>query len=115
MYTASSILAKARKYYIPSKKISRKNKIHIIGNKKNRYRYYYGDQNYYREKYLKSEHWKLLRIKKLQLNPRCEKCGSNKKIEPHHINYKNLYNVDIEDLMTLCRRCHIKIHLCART
>ena len=39
----------------------------------------------------------------------CENCGSNKNIDVHHkdMNYKNN---SIENLMLLCRSCHLKIH-----
>lgn len=65
---------------------------------------------YYREEYLKSEHWKKLRNDKLILNPVCERCGNKQRTEPHHLRYKNLFDVTIEDLMTLCRKCHYLEH-----
>jgi 5-methylcytosine-specific restriction endonuclease McrA len=67
-------------------------------------------QEYYRKVYLKSDHWKKLRADKLGVNPCCEKCGSTKRIEPHHLRYKNLYDVEITDLQTLCRKCHTLEH-----
>lgn len=67
-------------------------------------------QEYYRTVYLKTEHWKKLRGEKLAANPACEKCGSTQRTEPHHLRYKQLYNVLVSDLMTLCRRCHILEH-----
>lgn len=109
MYSASSILAKARTYYVPRGHYSKRTKVYMVGNKKKN-RYYYGDRDYYRNDYLKSEHWKDLRNKKLQLNPVCEKCGSDKRVEPHHLIYKNLHDIRVEDLMTLCRICHNKEH-----
>ncbi len=69
------------------------------------------NRRYYREEYLKSDHWKELRKVKLKLNPNCEQCGSKTKIEPHHLQYKNLYDVTVEDLQTLCRKCHKLEHL----
>lgn len=111
MYSASSILAKARTYYIPRRRKSLRTKIHMVGKKRTqKYRYYYGDRDFYRNHYLKSEHWKELRAKKLQINPVCEKCGSDKRVEPHHLIYKNLHDIRVEDLMTLCRICHNKEH-----
>jgi 5-methylcytosine-specific restriction endonuclease McrA len=67
-------------------------------------------RNYYREVYLKSQHWFSLRKKKLKQNPVCERCGSKKRVEPNHIQYRNLYDVNLKDLITLCRRCHRKEH-----
>jgi predicted nucleic-acid-binding Zn-ribbon protein len=67
-------------------------------------------RRYYREEYLKSDHWKELRKRKLKQSPICEKCGSNGYVEPHHLQYKNLYDVKLKDLMTLCRKCHVEEH-----
>src|ERR1035437_5576370 len=59
-------------------------------------------RDYYRNVYLRSEHWKNLRKEKKKLNPVCEVCGSKKKLDVHHINYRMLYDVLLEDLQTLC-------------
>ena len=67
-------------------------------------------RRYYRKKYLKSEHWKNLKAKKLKETPWCEKCYSQKFLDVHHIGYKNLYDVTVNDLTTLCRRCHDELH-----
>jgi hypothetical protein len=73
-------------------------------------RYYFGDRAEYRNNYLFSDHWKKLRKEKLAKNPTCEKCGSNLCVEPYHLQYKNLYNTTVEDLQTLCRKCHVHAH-----
>lgn len=65
---------------------------------------------FYRENYLKSDHWKFLREEKLRLNAQCEKCGSLRLLDVHHKDYKGLYDVKISDLQTLCRKCHDKEH-----
>jgi len=67
-------------------------------------------RNYYRNEYLKSEHWIKLRAAKLSKNPTCEHCGAKRNVEPHHVDYKNLYDVILDDLITLCRRCHVLEH-----
>ena len=67
-------------------------------------------RDWYRNTYLLSEHWKNLRKEKKKLNPVCEVCGSKKKLDVHHINYRSLYDVLLEDLQTLCRSCHKKKH-----
>ena len=67
-------------------------------------------QKWYREKYLLSEHWKGLRKAKLKLNPCCEICGRKTRLDVHHLRYKNIYDVLISDLQTLCRSCHRKHH-----
>ena len=68
-------------------------------------------RDYYRNIYLKSDHWKSLRARKLKHNSACEDCGTNKKrLDVHHVDYKNLYDVTLKDLRTLCRKCHKKLH-----
>lgn len=62
----------------------------------------------YRFGYLKSEHWSNLRLEKMaSVDAYCERCGhrdlSN---DVHHIRYRNLYDVELGDLIVLCRTCH---------
>ena len=38
---------------------------------------------------------------------KCEKCGSNKNIDVHHLDYDNL---TIDNFKLLCRKCHKVIH-----
>jgi hypothetical protein len=90
MYSASSMLAKAKDNS-------------ILPDRRN-------NSLYYREVYLKSDHWKLLREEKLAKNACCEKCGTNLSVEVHHKNYRGLYDVKLSDLQTLCRICHDKAH-----
>ncbi len=61
--------------------------------------------------YLKSSHWKNIKeafFKKKRL--RCIICHSYKKLNLHHINYKNLGFEAEKDLKCLCQNCHTKIH-----
>lgn len=75
------------------------------------YRTFKSRQKWYREVYLLSEHWKGLRRAKLAISPNCEICGKKKrKLDVHHKHYRNLYDVLVSDLQTLCRRCHKKKH-----
>ena len=89
MYSASTMLAKAKENNILSKKRS---------------------SLYYREVYLKSDHWKLLREEKLVRNPVCQKCRSTSNLNVHHKKYRELFDVKLSDLKTLCGRCHDKEH-----
>ena len=108
MYNASNILVKARAYYIPKKKKRKINKIQVFGRKKTKY--YLPDIDYYWNVYLKSEHWKELKNRKLLVNPNCENCNVSSYLDVHHIDYKNLYDVELIDLKTLCRKCHNEEH-----
>jgi 5-methylcytosine-specific restriction endonuclease McrA len=67
-------------------------------------------RKYYRSEYLKSNHWRELRKTKLATSKICERCGANKRLDIHHKVYKNLYDVTLSDLETLCRKCHSKEH-----
>ncbi len=67
-------------------------------------------RRYYREEYLKSEHWKNLKSSKLSANPFCQSCGGNSCLDVHHIRYRDLFNVELSDLLTLCRNCHETLH-----
>lgn len=60
--------------------------------------------------YYKSRHWRAKRLERLQFDEfRCCNCRSTETLEVHHW-YYDLFNEDISDLMTLCERCHKKIH-----
>lgn len=107
MITASSLLARAMKQNLPCKQLKRTK---IFANQGKKTRYYFADSILYRKEYLQSEHWQNLRARKLQANPVCEICGDKFMVEPHHIHYRNLYDVTLTDLQSLCRRHHNRIH-----
>ena len=64
--------------------------------------------------------WKKIRDTKIKLNPLCECCGEKLAEEVHHIlpleDYSNdpetmeSLAYDINNLQSLCRECHYKIH-----
>lgn len=61
--------------------------------------------------YLKSENWKLKRSEVLKRDKDlCQVCKENKAFEVHHITYENLFKEKLEDLLSVCRNCHIEIH-----
>ena len=59
-------------------------------------------------KYLESNDWRKLR--NLKTNTFCAICASSGQLDTHHLNYKNLSDVDTSDLRRLCRRCHFLTH-----
>lgn len=89
MYTASNMLSKARGNFFIKEK---------------------GDNRFYRNVYLTSEHWKNLRKEKLEKQSKCERCGTALSLDVHHENYRGLYDVTLEDLHVFCRVCHNKEH-----
>jgi 5-methylcytosine-specific restriction endonuclease McrA len=62
--------------------------------------------------YLKTEHWKETRKKRLVLDDFCcIFCKSKKSLQVHHLNYKRVGKENIvEDLITVCKFCHERIH-----
>lgn len=93
MYNASNILGKAHDTFL----LKSSN--------------YLESRNFYRNIYLKSDHWKKLREEKLQQHNKCELCNTANFLDVHHINYRELFNVKLSDLMVLCRSCHEKEHI----
>lgn len=68
-------------------------------------------QKAYRE-FLKTKFWKSLsRQCLIRDNFRCTRCKSKKKLQAHHIIYrKSWFDTLLEDLETLCKRCHKTQH-----
>lgn len=68
-------------------------------------------KDWYRNIYLKSEHWKQLRQKAFAKHGRkCCKCGSKKRLDVHHLNYRSIFDVVTDDLQIICRRHHDAEH-----
>ncbi|MEG1838463.1 MAG: HNH endonuclease signature motif containing protein [Bacteroidaceae bacterium] len=78
-----------------------------------------------RRKIYTSTRWRKLRAWKLANNPLCEMCEAKGIVRPaediHHItSFMSTYNedqrkflaYDYDNLMSLCKRCHQKIHNC---
>lgn len=65
----------------------------------------------YRE-YLKSEHWKEVRDKRLKIDKhRCYLCDRASALNVHHLRYNTLGHEDVEhDLVSLCYKCHSMLH-----
>lgn len=60
--------------------------------------------------YLISENWLVKRNQVLKRDKNiCQVCN-NLAEEVHHKTYKNLYNEPLDDLVSLCRNCHIEVH-----
>ena len=61
--------------------------------------------------YIHSDAWKQKRQQRLDLdNHTCQMCGATDKLEVHHITYDTLGFERMEDLITLCEKCHTKVH-----
>jgi hypothetical protein len=65
----------------------------------------------YREVYLRSEHWRTVRIGALErAEHRCQVCNTTKQLDVHHRTYERLGMERDADLTVLCRRCHDTFH-----
>lgn len=62
--------------------------------------------------YLATEHWDIVRGKKLRSSMfRCSVCGDKEKeFHVHHNNYENLGNENLNYLVVLCKDCHSLFH-----
>lgn len=65
------------------------------------------------KEYLKDPRWKAKRLLVLKRDgKKCKKCGANVKLHVHHIKYTGMpWEAPFEDLITLCKICHIKEHM----
>jgi len=61
--------------------------------------------------HLKSEYWKAIRKERKALdNNQCVQCRTTEDLTVHHITYDRFGKEDINDLITLCKVCHVNIH-----
>lgn len=68
-------------------------------------------REWYRTVYLLSDHWRELRTQALTTHGKiCHSCQSVKCLDVHHLRYRSIFDVKVEDLQILCRPCHEKEH-----
>ena len=61
--------------------------------------------------YLQSSHWKDIRRQRLAMDGfQCSICGTAKNLDVHHLTYERLGHEDLDDLVSLCKRCHAIVH-----
>lgn len=61
--------------------------------------------------YLNSDAWKEIRNKRVKMDGyKCQVCGSSSNLEVHHLTYEHKYHENMDDLITLCDKCHRKVH-----
>jgi len=59
------------------------------------------------QKYMRSNRWAKRKARFAESHPRVCKCGSTDKIELHHKTYARLGSEPDDDLVWLCRSCHV--------
>jgi 5-methylcytosine-specific restriction endonuclease McrA len=61
--------------------------------------------------YLDSEHWKARsNLARERDGRQCRDCGSKQNLNVHHLTYDRLGEERLDDLITLCRGCHLARH-----
>ena len=61
--------------------------------------------------YMRGDEWKQKRRARIELDGyRCKMCGSPINLNVHHITYDRLGYEEMDDLVTLCKICHAKLH-----
>jgi uncharacterized Zn finger protein len=73
---------------------------------------YYKNSIYFKYcNYLNSREWKKKREVVLRRdNYKCQHCNVNPAENVHHLSYKNIYEEPLEDLISVCKECHLLIH-----
>ncbi|KKL98508.1 hypothetical protein LCGC14_1823690 [marine sediment metagenome] len=60
--------------------------------------------------YLSSTEWQEKRELVLKRDKCCQHCNSTDNLLVHHITYEHIFHEHMEDLITLCKKCHFKEH-----
>lgn len=63
--------------------------------------------------FLATREWKQLKSRHIQKERSCVLCGSDEKLNVHHILYRRFYSkhkLAAWNLVTLCKSCHWKVH-----
>lgn len=61
--------------------------------------------------YLQSDRFNALKMKVFRRdNFQCQICGSGKNLQAHHITYARRGHEHVDDLVTLCAKCHCEVH-----
>jgi len=68
-------------------------------------------KKWYQNIYLKSSYWNKVRRSILfDCNYKCEKCNKTDKLHCHHLCYDNLGQELREDILAVCKDCHLEFH-----
>lgn len=62
--------------------------------------------------YLQSEYWRAFAAR--QRKDRCFCCGVGERLQVHHLSYERLGRELPQDVVTVCGRCHFKIHVVSK-
>lgn len=63
------------------------------------------------QEYLETAHWKRTRDAALKHHgERCQKCGTGRELQVHHVSYNRRGSEKMVDLAVLCGGCHAEAH-----
>ncbi len=63
------------------------------------------------EEYMKTDAWNNKRMERIKMDGyKCQLCGSAKNLCVHHITYDRIGCEKMDDLITVCKKCHEKLH-----
>lgn len=63
------------------------------------------------QEYINSPEWKATSRRRMRMDGfQCAICGTAKNLAVHHITYERLGREEMDDLITLCKNCHSKVH-----
>lgn len=63
------------------------------------------------DSYIHSAQWQDKRKQRLAIDDfKCQMCGNKDNLEVHHVTYDRLGNENMDDIITLCDKCHTKVH-----
>lgn len=61
--------------------------------------------------YYMTPHWNRVRLeRRVHDMSQCVLCSATIDLQCHHMSYARLFNEPLEDLLTLCSRCHGRVH-----
>lgn len=66
------------------------------------------------KEYLNSEHWIEFSRRIRKEHPVCKDCGNELNLQVHHLTYRRINKELDEDVVVLCRGCHIIRHFKAK-
>ena len=72
---------------------------------------YYNSPRYKYYVYLSTDKWKQKRKQVLDRDKnQCQICKKNEATEVHHLTYDRVFDEELEDLLSVCNLCHLKLH-----
>lgn len=62
------------------------------------------------DEYLQSDEWKAISASVIERDGKCLTCGRKASLVVHHVTYARVGHEELDDLITLCFKCHNRHH-----